>query len=79
MEDMQMLEILQGIVQQYKGEENFIIASNMVLLTDLGLNSYELVELLCEVEEKFAVEISDRAMGNFKTVQDVINYISVYE
>ena len=48
----------------------------MVLLTDLGLNSYELVELVCEVEDKFDVEIPDRAISRFITVQNVIDYIA---
>jgi acyl carrier protein len=72
-----MLEKLQEIVRRYTDDEGIVITSDMVLLTDLGLNSYELVQLVCEVEEEFSVEIPDRAIGSFKTVQDVIDYIAV--
>ncbi|MCL1885001.1 MAG: acyl carrier protein [Defluviitaleaceae bacterium] len=71
-----MLEKLQEIVRQYTDDETITISGNMVLLTDLGLNSYELVELVCEVEDKFDVEIPDRAISRFITVQNVIDYIA---
>ena len=57
--------------------EEFILTNDMILLSDLGLDSYELVELVCEVEEKFNIEIPDRAISGFKTVQNVIDFIAV--
>lgn len=74
-----MLELLQEIVRRYADDEKIVITGETVLLTDLGLNSYELVELVCEVEEKFAIEISDRAIRGFKTVQHLLDYIAAYE
>ena len=73
-----MLEKLQEIVRQYADDEEIIISGEMVLLTDLGLNSFELVELVCEVEDLFGVEIPDRAIGKLKTVQNVLDYIAAY-
>lgn len=74
-----MLEKLQDIVRQYMGNEAFILTSEMILLSDLGLNSYELVELVCDVEEKFNIEIPDRAIGGLKTVQNLLDFISANE
>lgn len=74
-----MFEKLQEIVKQYTYDENIIITGDTVLLADLGLNSYELVELVCEVEEKFDVEIPDRVISNFKTVQNVLDYIAAHK
>ena len=71
-----MLEKLQEIVRKYTDDENIVINGEMVLLTDLGLNSFELVELICEVEEAFDVEIPDRAIGKLKTVQHVLDFIT---
>ena len=75
---MVMLEKLQEIVRQYSDDEDIIISGEMVLLSDLGLNSFELVELVCEVEDVFNVEIPDRAIGGLKTVQNVLDYIAAY-
>jgi len=74
-----MIEKLQEIVRRYAADENIAIKEDMVLLTDLGLNSFELVEMVCEVEEKFGVEIPDRAIGEFKTIRDLTDYISSHE
>ena len=73
-----MLEKLQEIVRQHTDDDKVVITGSTVLLSDLGLNSYELVELVCEVEEVFKVEISDRAIRGFKTVQNVLDYLSTH-
>jgi len=70
-----MLEQLQEIVQRFTGDTNLVLEGSTVLRTDLGLNSYELVELVCKVEDAFDVEIPDRAIKNLKTVQHVLEYI----
>jgi len=74
-----MLDKLQDIVRCYTDDTKVILAGDMVLMTDLGLNSYELVQLVCEVEEMFNVEIPDRVIGSFKTVQNVLDYIAAHE
>jgi len=74
-----MLEKLQEIVRRYTDNDEFILTSDMVLLSDLGLNSYELVELVCDVEDNFNIEIPDRAISSFKTVQNVLDYIVANE
>ena len=71
-----MLDRLQGIVRKYTDDEDIVITGEMVLLTDLGLNSFELVELICEVEDVFGVEIPDREIGKLKTIQNVLDYIT---
>ena len=71
-----MLEKLQEIVRRYTDDENIVIAADTVIQTGLGLNSYELVQVVCDVEDMFDVEIPDRAIGSFKTVQNVIDFIA---
>lgn len=75
----QMLDKLQKIFRVYTDNKEVNITGDMVLLTDLGLNSYELVELICEIEEQLNIVIPDRIIGEFKTVQNVVDYISVYK
>ncbi|MCL2603344.1 MAG: phosphopantetheine-binding protein [Defluviitaleaceae bacterium] len=74
-----MLDKLQKIFRVYTDNKEVNITGDMVLLTDLGLNSYELVELICEIEEQLNIVIPDRIIGEFKTVQNVVDYISVYK
>ena len=70
-----MLEKLKELILQYTDDETVLITEETALLTDLGLNSYELTELICSVEDTFDVEIPDRTIGTFKTVQNVMDYI----
>ena len=71
-----MLDKLQKIARKYTDSEDFTLTENMTLLTDLGLNSYELVQMVCDVEDVFEIEIPDRAISGFKTVQNVMDYIA---
>jgi len=70
-----MSDELQELIRQYTGNEQATVTGEMILVTDIGLNSIELIELLCEVEQKFNIDIPDRALNRFKTVQDVLDYI----
>ena len=71
-----MLEKLQEIIRCYTEDEAFILAEEMALRTDLGINSFELVQIVCDIEDAFGIEITDRAIGGFKTVKDVLEYIA---
>ena len=70
------IEKLQEIVRLYNDDENVTITGETILLTDLGLNSYALVEMICKIEEEFGIEIPDRKINSFKTIQDVLDYIA---
>lgn len=70
-----MLEKLQAMIRSYKGDNEIIIDKEQGLIADLDLNSLDLMELVCEVEDEFDVEIPDRVIRGFKTVGDVIDYI----
>jgi len=70
-----MLEKLQEIFRRYIDDENFILTADMVLRSDLDISSYEFVQVICEVEEAFNIEIPDRAIAGFKTVGDVLEWI----
>ena len=70
-----MLEQLANLVYDQTGDRSVEITRDTVLLSDLGMNSFDLVNLVCVVEDEFDVEIPDRVIGTLKTVGDVIDYI----
>ena len=71
-----MLEKLTAIIREETGDKNMTVSRDTVLLTDLGLNSLDLVNLVCVVEDEFDVEIPDRVIGSMKTVGDVMDFLS---
>ena len=70
-----MIERLKKIVMDYTELEDIHITRDSVLLQDLGLNSLDLLEMICGVEDEFQIEIPDREVWKLKTVGDVIDYI----
>ena len=70
-----MIEKLTEIVREYTGSEDIVLTEETNLLTDLGLNSFDLVNMVVEVEDAFDLEIPDRVIKDFRTVGDVIAFI----
>lgn len=70
-----MIEKLTKIICEHTGNNDITITEDTVLIADLGLNSLDLVNLACIVEDEFDIEIPDRAIKDFKTIGDVISFI----
>lgn len=70
-----MIEKLTEIIREHTGDNITVLTEDTILIADLGLNSLDLVNLACVVEDEFDIEIPDRAIKNFKTVGDVITFI----
>ena len=74
-----MLEKLTNIIREHTGENSIVINEDMDLKADLGLNSLDLVNLACVVEDEFDIEIPDRNIKDFRTVKDVLLFIEEQE
>ena len=46
-----------------------------VMTSDLGLNSFELFDLICIIEEKYDISIPDKMLPKLITVKDVVEYL----
>ena len=74
-----MLEKLTNIIREHTGDNSIEINEDMDLKADLGLNSLDLVNLACVVEDEFDIEIPDRNNKDFRTVKDVLLFIEEQE
>ena len=74
-----MLEKLTNIIREHTGDNSIEINEDMDLKADLGLNSLDLVNLACVVEDEFDIEIPDRNLKAFPTVKDVLLFIEEQE
>lgn len=70
-----MIEKIEEIVRNYKGINDITITVKTNIREDLGMSSFDLIQLACAVEDEFDIEIPDRAIKDFKTVGDVIAFI----
>lgn len=51
------------------------VQPSALFTSDLGLDSLDVVEVVMAVEEEFGLEIPDEAADEFKSPEDVINFI----
>ena len=70
-----MLEKITQIIHENTGNYELVINEDTILLADLGLNSLDLLNLVCIVEDEFDIEIPDRVVWQFKTVGDVMKFV----
>ena len=71
-----IVEKLKNIYTLVSGSDdvsNFLEETD--LRTGLGLNSIGMLYMIIAIEEDFSIRFENIAMGDFKTVADVINYI----
>lgn len=70
-----MFEKIKEIVLSAMEDKEIEITESSRLMADLQINSYDLIELVCKVEEEFDVEIPDKKLRTFITIKDVIDFI----
>ena len=70
-----MLDKLTAIIREYMDDNSIEVTENTIFIADLGLSSFDLVQLASIVEDELDVEIPDRMIKNFKTVGDVISFL----
>ncbi|MDR3313647.1 MAG: phosphopantetheine-binding protein [Oscillospiraceae bacterium] len=76
---MDILGELQTIVREYTGDSGLCVHTETTLTAGLGLDSYDLVMLLCTLEERFALEIPDRAAAQMVTAGDLADYLEKHK
>ncbi len=68
-----MFERIRKILAQYTDDVE--ITENSMLEADLGLSSFDVVEIVTEFEEAFGIEIPDRDISRFVCVKDIVEYL----
>jgi len=68
-----MFERAKTILQKYVDEVP--IETTLTLEGDLGLSSFDVVEIVTEFEEAFGIEIPDRDISRFVCVKDIVEYL----
>lgn len=69
-----MLAELQKLFNDVVGREDIELTPR-TKMKDLPLSSLGLVQLVCAMEDKYDIEISNADMKSFKAVKDVVEYL----
>ena len=70
-----VLDQIKEILKDTMDIDESKITLDAKLKEDLELDSLDSVELIMSAEEEFGIEIPDEDVMNFKTVNDIVNYI----
>lgn len=68
-----MFERVVRILSKYTEERQ--IEPQSTLTVDLGVSSFDVVEIVGDLEEEFGIEISDRDMGKLLCVGDILKHM----
>ncbi|EKY22236.1 acyl carrier protein [Clostridium celatum] len=74
-----MLEKLRELLSEYVEVAREDITVESKLVEDLGLNSYEFMTLVGDLEEEFDVEVNEREVAKVNTIGDIIEYITALQ
>lgn len=69
------MEKLKEIISEYTGVDASKIDENMSLSGDIGLDSFGIISMICEIENAFNVSIPETAIVSFQTLKDLYSYV----
>ena len=77
MENNQIIEQLKSIIKPYVNDAEAMknLTESTDFITDLKINSANLVDIVLDVEEAFKIEIDNESMAKMLTVAATINII----
>lgn len=71
-----MLEKIQEVFVRVTGITDFTITPKTKLDNkEIGLSSFAIIQLYCEIEEEFDVEIPNASIKKMKTIKDVLTFL----
>lgn len=74
-----VLDQIKEILKDTMDIDESKITLDAKLKEDLELDSLDSVELIMSAEEEFGIEIPNEDVMNFKTVNDIVNYIEEHK
>ncbi len=70
-----MLETFRNIICNYVDIAPEDITEDSKLRSDIGLNSFDMVNVAVDLENEYGVSVDSKAFGGLKTVGDLMSYI----
>lgn len=75
MSRVEILHKMQLVIQDQMGNKDIVLTED-TKLDDLGVDSIELMEFIINLEDEFALEISDDTIDYMDKVADLLDYLS---
>ena len=69
-----MIDVIREIVYNVTGKENLEMDTDF--LKDLGLNSFDIMNIVCAFEERYDISLPTRDVWQLRQVSDVVKYLA---
>ena len=69
-----MIDVIREIVYNVTGKENLEMDTDF--LVDLGLNSFDIMNIVCAFEERYDISVPTRDVWQLRQVSDVVKYLA---
>ncbi|MGM9568092.1 MAG: acyl carrier protein [Clostridia bacterium] len=69
-----MIDVIREIVYNVTGKENLEMDTDF--LKDLGLNSFDIMNIVCAFEERYDITVPTRDVWQLRQVSDVVKYLA---
>ena len=70
-----MLNAIKNVIAEYVDFPKENITSETKFFADLQMDSFEILNMICKMEEKFGIELPTNDMKNIYTVGDLATYM----
>ena len=70
-----MLETIRNIICNYVDIDPDEITESSKIRSDIGLNSFDLVNVAVDLENEYGISVDSKSFGGIKTIGDIMKYI----
>ena len=71
-----MLETIRNVICSYVDIDPDEITESSKIRSDIGLNSFDLVNVAVDLENEYGISVDSKSFGGLKTVGDLMTYIN---
>jgi acyl carrier protein len=69
-----MFEKIKEIICTYMGDDNLVLTEDTNLTCDLGMTSYDIITIACEIEDEYKIELTSN-LQSITTVKNIMECI----
>ena len=74
MSDQEIIEKLQVLLRSVLGSDDIVLTTK-TKFQDLGISSFGMVQLVCEIEDEFDVEIPNSTIKSINSVPAAVKFL----
>lgn len=74
-----MFEKVKSLLVEVAGIDADSVIPSAKLIADLGLNSFDMINLIVAFEDEFDIQVPDKDIHKLTTVEDIVEYVEAHQ